>query len=102
MHPLDPSRLPVHVGIIMDGNGRWAIQRGKPRSEGHREGLDAAKRVVRTASEIGLPYLSLYTFSTENWKRAADEIQHLMFLLRTYLKKEYDFYRENQARYSRT
>lgn len=98
MHPLDHSRLPVHVGIIMDGNGRWAQARGKPRSEGHREGLDAAKRVVRTASEIGLPYLSLYTFSTENWKRAADEIQYLMFLLRTYLKKEYDFYRENQIR----
>ena len=95
---LDPFRLPRHVGIIMDGNGRWARQRGKPRTEGHLEGVKAAKRIVAAASEIGLPFLSLYTFSTENWARAAEEVSYLMFLIRSYLRKEHDFYRENRIR----
>jgi undecaprenyl diphosphate synthase len=82
----------------MDGNGRWAKQRNKPRTEGHLEGVKAAKRVVRAASTIGLPYLSLYTFSTENWSRAEEEVSYLMFLIRSYLKKEFDFYRENGIR----
>lgn len=96
--PEVPTRLPIHVGIIMDGNGRWAQQRGKHRSQGHLEGLKAAKRVVKAASEAGIRYMSLYTFSTENWKRAEKEVSYLMFLIRTHLKKEYNFYRENQIR----
>ena len=94
----DPSKLPRHVGVIMDGNGRWATARGKPRSEGHLEGVKAAKRVVSAAAEAGLRFLSLYTFSTENWARAAEEVSYLMFLLRSYLRKEYDFYRRNGIR----
>ena len=95
---IDPNRLPAHVGIIMDGNGRWARNRKKSRRFGHREGLKAAKRVVKAASDIGLEYLSLYVFSTENWKRAKSEISYLMLLIKTHLKKELDFYRENRIR----
>jgi undecaprenyl diphosphate synthase len=95
---LDPSKLPRHVGIIMDGNGRWATARGKARSEGHLEGVKAAKRVVGAAAEAGLAFLSLYTFSTENWSRAEEEVSYLMFLVRSYLRKEYDFYRQNGIR----
>ncbi|HVO37636.1 MAG TPA: polyprenyl diphosphate synthase [Spirochaetia bacterium] len=94
----DSSRLPRHVGIIMDGNGRWAQARGRPRTEGHLEGVKAAKRVVAAAAEAGLRYLSLYTFSTENWARAQEEVSYLMLLIRSHLKKEYDFYRANRIR----
>ena len=90
--------IPVHVGIIMDGNGRWAQERKSIRSSGHREGLKAAKRIVRAASELGLKYITLYTFSTENWKRTEDEVGFLMRLIGQNLKKEYDFYRENRIR----
>ncbi|MBN1525028.1 MAG: di-trans,poly-cis-decaprenylcistransferase [Spirochaetales bacterium] len=90
--------LPRHVGIIMDGNGRWAVQRNKPRHKGHIEGLESAKRVVKAAAETGLKYVSLYTFSTENWKRAEEEVSYLMFLVKKHLKKEYQFYRENNIR----
>ena len=94
----DRSRLPRHVGIIMDGNGRWAEARGKPRTEGHLEGVKAAKRAVAAASEAGIRFLSLYTFSTENWTRAREEVSYLMGLIGLYLKKEYDFYRRNKVR----
>ncbi len=93
-----PPKLPHHVGIIMDGNGRWATARGKPRSEGHLEGVKAAKRVVAAAADAGLSFLSLYTFSTENWTRTQEEVSYLMFLVRSYLRKEYDFYREKGIR----
>jgi undecaprenyl diphosphate synthase len=96
--PSDTARLPSHVGIIMDGNGRWAQQRNLVRSAGHREGLKAAKRIVRAASELGLSFLTLYTFSTENWSRTVDEVGFLMKLIGQNLKKEYDFYRENRIR----
>lgn len=92
------ATVPSHIGIIMDGNGRWAQQRNLVRSAGHREGLKAAKRIVRAASEIGVTCLTLYTFSTENWKRAMDEVGFLMRLIGQNLKKEYDFYRENHIR----
>ncbi len=82
----------------MDGNGRWAEARGKPRTEGHLEGVKAAKRVVAAASEAGIRFLSLYTFSTENWTRAQEEVSYLMGLIALYLKKEYDFYRKNRIR----
>jgi undecaprenyl diphosphate synthase len=98
MADIDPGALPAHVGIIMDGNGRWAASRGKPRTYGHREGLKAAKRVVKAAAELGLRYLSLYTFSTENWNRARDEVDFLMLLIRTHLRKELAFYRANGIR----
>jgi undecaprenyl diphosphate synthase len=95
---LDPNTLPQHVGIIMDGNGRWAESRGLNRTAGHKEGLFAAKRVVKAAREAGIPYVSLYTFSTENWQRTKDEVSFLMGLLSTHLRREFDFYREHEIR----
>lgn len=95
--PHDPL-LPAHVAIIMDGNGRWARMRGQPRTAGHREGLEVAKRVVKAASDMGIPYVTLYTFSTENWKRAEDEVGFLMGLIKGHLRAELAFYRENQIR----
>ena len=82
---IDYDRLPCHIGIIMDGNGRWAQSRNLPRTAGHREGLNAAKDVVRAASEIGVSYVTLYTFSTENWKRTREEVSFLMKLIETHL-----------------
>jgi undecaprenyl diphosphate synthase len=82
----------------MDGNGRWAKARGLARTQGHLEGLKAAKRIVKAASDRGIAYLTLYTFSTENWKRAADEVGFIMGLVRQYLRAELDFYRENSIR----
>jgi undecaprenyl diphosphate synthase len=86
------------VGIIMDGNGRWARARGRPRTEGHLEGLTAAKRVTAAASDLGIRWLTLYTFSTENWRRAEQEVSYLMFLIRSHLRNEFDFYRKNRIR----
>lgn len=76
-----PERIPTHVAIIMDGNGRWAAQRNKPRTYGHEAGVEAVRKVVRAAGEIGLQYMTLYTFSVENWQRPADEVEALMSLL---------------------
>jgi undecaprenyl diphosphate synthase len=95
---LDPERLPRHVGIIMDGNGRWARERARPRTEGHLEGGKAAKRVVAAAADLGLQFLSLYVFSTENWARAAEEVSYLMVLVRSNLRREFDFYRQKGIR----
>ncbi|MEK7245456.1 MAG: isoprenyl transferase [Pseudomonadota bacterium] len=80
--------VPTHVAIIMDGNGRWAQQRGLPRTAGHRRGADAARVAVRAAVGQGVRYLTLYGFSSENWKRPADEVEDLMGLLRYYLRSE--------------
>jgi len=82
----------------MDGNGRWARQRGLLRTQGHLEGLKAAKRIVKAASNQGVSFLTLYTFSTENWKRTAEEVGFIMNLVRQYLRSELDFYRENHIR----
>jgi undecaprenyl diphosphate synthase len=87
-----------HVGIIMDGNGRWAQGRGQNRTQGHLEGLQTAKAIVKTASDIGIAYLTLYAFSTENWKRAAGEVSFIMGLVRQYLRSELKFYRDNRIR----
>lgn len=92
------NRVPSHVGIIMDGNGRWAKKRGLARTEGHREGLEVAKRIVLEARKADIRFLSLYTFSTENWKRTMQEVGFLMSLIRIHLMKELDFYRQNQIR----
>ena len=92
------ENIPVHVGIIMDGNGRWAQQRGLVRTQGHLEGLKTAKKIVKAASDIGIKYLTLYAFSTENWKRAAEEVGFIMGLVKQYLRAELDFSRKNQIR----
>ena len=88
----------MHIGIIMDGNGRWAKERGKPRTFGHQEGLQAAKRIAKAASDMGIEYLSLYTFSTENWKRSETEVKFLMQLLIKHLREQLSFLRENNIR----
>jgi undecaprenyl diphosphate synthase len=85
---LDKSRLPQHVAIIMDGNGRWAKDRGKSRIEGHRRGKTSVRAIVEMSRKIGIPYLSLYAFSTENWLRPQDEVHALMGLLEHYLVAE--------------
>lgn len=94
----DGTSGPQHVAIIMDGNGRWAKARGLPRVAGHRRGADAVRRVVRGAGELGIPVLTLFAFSTENWTRPADEVADLMGLLRHYLRSELDELRKNGAR----
>ncbi|MGE0257310.1 MAG: isoprenyl transferase [Alphaproteobacteria bacterium] len=83
-----PPSVPRHVAIIMDGNGRWAKARGLPRVAGHRQGADAVRRTLVAAGELGIPYLTLFGFSSENWKRPPDEIDSLMGLLRHYLRSE--------------
>jgi undecaprenyl diphosphate synthase len=94
----DPTQGPHHVAIIMDGNGRWAKARGLPRVAGHRRGADAVRRVVRGAGELGIPVLTLFAFSTENWTRPADEVNDLMGLLRHYLRNELEELHKNGAR----
>jgi len=84
------DRLPRHVAIIMDGNGRWAAQRGQPRIAGHRAGVEAVRAAVDTGARLGLGALTLYAFSTENWKRPRYEIDALMRMLRRYLRLELD------------
>lgn len=85
---LDKANLPVHVAIIMDGNGRWARDKHLPRLAGHRQGVERVREIVRTAGEIGIKVLTLYAFSSENWKRPAPEVNALMRLLKEFLKKE--------------
>ncbi len=82
--------LPVHIGIIMDGNGRWAQKRGMPRTFGHRAGMEAFKGAVKAAIKTGIKYLTVYAFSTENWKRPQEEVNALMNLLVEYIYKELD------------
>lgn len=80
--------MPSHVGLIMDGNGRWASARGLPRIEGHRRGLDALRTAVRTAIDVGLDVLTVYSFSAENWSRPLDEVRDLMGLLKRFIRKD--------------
>lgn len=82
------SRVPAHIAIIMDGNGRWAKARGLPRAAGHERGVEALRRTVEAAGEIGVRYLTVYSFSTENWRRPAAEVNALFGLLRTFIKKD--------------
>ena len=90
--------FPVHIGIIMDGNGRWAARRGLVRTQGHLEGLKTAKRIVKAASELKVKYLTLFAFSTENWKRASEEVSFIMGLVKQYLRAEFDFSKKNKIR----
>jgi len=85
---VDFSRLPKHVAVIMDGNGRWARNKGLPRVAGHRAGAKTVREVVEASRELGIRYLTLYTFSNENWKRPQEEVQALMNLLRKYMREE--------------
>lgn len=92
---LDNKNLPLHVAITMDGNGRWAQQRKLPRTAGHDQGLHTGKRIVKLASDLGIKYLTLYVFSTENWKRTEKEVGFLMNLIHIHLCGELDFYKQN-------
>ncbi|MDP6351578.1 MAG: isoprenyl transferase [Alphaproteobacteria bacterium] len=89
---------PAHIAIIMDGNGRWATSRGLPRIAGHQRGADAVRNTVRACADLGVRYLTLYAFSSENWKRPLDEVQDLMGLLRVYLRRELERLAENGVR----
>lgn len=80
--------VPAHVAIIMDGNGRWAARRGLPRSAGHKAGVDALRRAVKAASDLGIAYLTIYSFSSENWSRPAGEVSFLMDLLRRFIRQD--------------
>ncbi len=92
------QQRPGHIAIIMDGNGRWARQRNRPRSFGHLEGLKTAKRTIAYLSELHIPYVTLYVFSTENWKRPKQEINYLMGLVTSYIHKEFPFYDAHDLR----
>src|SRR6476661_2700577 len=88
--------LPRHVGIIMDGNGRWASARSLPRFEGHRRGVEAVRRTVRAANDLGIAYLSIYAFSSENWSRPPDEVSDLMGLLKRFIRNDLaDLHKQN-------
>lgn len=88
-HKIDMTKIPKHIAIIMDGNGRWAKQRNLPRSMGHKAGVETIREIVKECSSIGVKYLTLYAFSTENWKRPEEEVNSLMNLLVLYLKNEF-------------
>lgn len=94
---LDRQSIPVHVAIIMDGNGRWAKQRGIPRALGHRAGVTRLKEIIRFSSDIGIRALSLYAFSTENWARPKTEIESLCSLFVEFFNKEFDELNENNV-----
>ncbi|MDD6237811.1 MAG: isoprenyl transferase [Clostridiales bacterium] len=90
-----PEVLPVHIGIIMDGNGRWAKKRGLPRFAGHKAGADTFKKIARYCNQIGIKYLTVYAFSTENWKRPQKEVEAIIELLRNYLRDAENYKKEN-------
>lgn len=97
MQQLDLNRIPEHIAIIMDGNGRWAQAKGLPRTAGHIEGVETVKKVTEEAARLGVKYLTLYTFSTENWNRPAEEIEALMNLVLTNLEEE--IFMKNNVRF---
>ncbi len=96
---LDKERpCPKHVAIIMDGNGRWAAQRGLPRTEGHRRGVESTKECVRAAADAGISYLTLFSFSSENWKRPPMEVTYLMGLLKRFIRRDLAEIHENNVK----
>jgi undecaprenyl diphosphate synthase len=96
---IDFDRLPKHIAIIMDGNGRWAKSRYLPRLEGHRAGVESVRSIVETAARLGLEALTVYAFSTENWKRPTDEVSGLMGLLKLYIRRELRTLQDNNIRF---
>lgn len=96
---IEPDRLPRHVAIIMDGNGRWATARRLPRVEGHRAGIQAVRQTIETSARLGIPVLTLYAFSTENWKRPRHEVLTLMGLLKEYIRRELDTFLKHDLRF---
>jgi undecaprenyl diphosphate synthase len=99
LEAIDPERLPQHMAIIMDGNGRWAKQRGKPRIFGHKAGAESVRAIVDTCGRLGIRAVTLYAFSTENWKRPRDEVSGLMQMLKRYLKSELKEVHKNNIRF---
>lgn len=95
---IDPKRLPQHIAIIMDGNGRWARERRQDRLYGHHEGVQSVRQVVEASAELGVRYLTLYAFSTENWERPTEEVEGIMELLVTTIRKEIDSLHKNHVR----
>jgi undecaprenyl diphosphate synthase len=96
-HSLDINNIPEHIAIIMDGNGRWAKERNLPRTMGHKAGIETIRDIVRECSKLGVKYLTLYAFSTENWKRPVEEVNALMKLLVEYLKNEFNELNSNNV-----
>lgn len=96
---IDQTRLPEHIAIIMDGNGRWAKQRGKPRIFGHRAGAESVRAILDTCARLNIKAVTLYAFSTENWKRPEDEVSGLMQMLKLYLKQELKTVHKNNIRF---
>ena len=94
---IDKDNIPKHIAIIMDGNGRWAKKRFLPRSFGHKAGVETIREIVKESSSLGVKYLTLYSFSTENWKRPEEEVGALMKLLVEYLKKEVEELHKNDV-----
>lgn len=92
-------RVPNHIAIIMDGNGRWAKEKGMPRTYGHKAGADTLRKILTSCGELGVKYLTVYAFSTENWKRAKEEVDTLMFLFKTYLKNEKKLLMKNNVKF---
>ncbi len=95
---IDKTRLPRHIAIIMDGNGRWAKERGKERSYGHRQGVESVRTITRAAGNLGIKYLTLYTFSTENWSRPEEEVHALMALMVMAIERETPDLMKNNVR----
>ncbi|HOX09562.1 MAG TPA: polyprenyl diphosphate synthase, partial [Candidatus Omnitrophota bacterium] len=95
---LDKKRIPLHIAVIMDGNGRWARKRGLPRAMGHREGMKSVREAIKTSRELGIKHLTLYAFSAENWKRPKEEVDTLMRFLGEYLDKEVPSFIKNGIR----
>lgn len=93
------KQIPNHIAIIMDGNGRWAKRRGFPRTFGHKEGAAALRKIITHAAKIGIKYLTVYAFSTENWKRSQEEVSALMFLFKSYIKNEEKNIMQNNIRF---
>lgn len=93
------KQIPNHIAIIMDGNGRWAKKRGLPRTFGHKEGAVALRKIITHAAKIGVKYLTVYAFSTENWKRSQEEVSALMFLFKSYIKNEEKNIMQNNIRF---
>lgn len=97
---LDKEKIPQHIAIIMDGNGRWAKKKGLPRIEGHRAAIEAVRSTVEAAAKLKIKYLSLFAFSTENWKRPEEEVSALMELLKIYLDKELETMQKNNISFN--